>query len=691
MTLRHLGGQRAESRGLFKRTFDIRSAKIIDKDKRIVEFTASSEYAADRWGEKEILSHDEGAIRLERLRAVGACHTDHDPTKPVAAIDKVEVRNKQLVITARFGRTAIANDAWMNVEDGIYRGVSAMYAIHKVAIDEDANTYTATDWEPYEVSFTTIPVDPTVGVGRADDALAVVWRSLIHPTPAAKAARSQESATMDKLLAKFPHLATQIRAAYAIGLGDDQVAQLCKELGSRSIETADESADESADEGEAAAPAKRNGARARQGADAADVKNGRNEAARIVRMAKTLGLDPEKYLGSETVDEAFDAMQRDYSKGKKEQQGEAPIVRADVIADGQQKAFDAASDALLFRFQRHDKTKSVDNDMRGRSVQELATDVAMALGHADAYRWTKQERAMWALGIRSGMSRRSAMYTSGHFVSYVLANYADKALLQAFNAYVPTYNIWAVERFVEDFKSYDGGDLDMGVLTEKAEGIPYPLMSLDEAGYVDKLGLFGGTIAFTLQAMVNDDLGAIDRKLGQTGTAGAQTMDREAYKKLMGFDYTAAGSETLAAPMGAAGNIDKARRDMAEVKGPGGVMLGKTPRYLIHPAGLRETAIQATQMAPGATVKNANTDLVPVNAPLLNDSSIDATNASASTYYLAADPASSDTVVVSRLTGWTAPRAFEKDGGATAQRVFLILLPLRATHAGKYGVRRVKA
>src|SRR5437868_4427673 len=77
--------------------------------------------------------------------------------------------NKRLFVDVKFFKTLRAEEVSAMVDGGM-RNVSLMYRIHVVEEDVKKQRFTITDWEPYEVSAEPIPADPTVGVGRAQEA-----------------------------------------------------------------------------------------------------------------------------------------------------------------------------------------------------------------------------------------------------------------------------------------------------------------------------------------------------------------------------------------------------------------------------------------------------------------------------------------------------------------------------------------
>jgi HK97 family phage major capsid protein len=142
----------------------------VDQEARTVELAFASEVPYERhWG-IEVLQIRDGAIRLDRLRTGGPLLMDHNPIDQVGVVEAVRVGTDRIArATVRFGRGARAQEVFQDVVDGIRTHVSVGYRIHEMELDSEKDgvpTYRVTDWEPFEVSITSTPLDPTVGVGR---------------------------------------------------------------------------------------------------------------------------------------------------------------------------------------------------------------------------------------------------------------------------------------------------------------------------------------------------------------------------------------------------------------------------------------------------------------------------------------------------------------------------------------------
>lgn len=163
-------------------------------------FPASSEAPVERgWGE-EILSHEASAIRLDRVkRGAMPLLFNHNWDDPIGVIDNARIESGRMVVDAHLFKTERAAEVGQMVAGGL-RNVSVGYRIHVVEEDVKKARYTATDWEPYEVSIVTVPADPSVGIGRADrgEELEVrVVRPVSRATNAATAAGESSMSNTD--------------------------------------------------------------------------------------------------------------------------------------------------------------------------------------------------------------------------------------------------------------------------------------------------------------------------------------------------------------------------------------------------------------------------------------------------------------------------------------------------------------
>lgn len=174
------------------RTAEISSVQVRKTDDGVTRFSMSlsSEYPVDRFWGTEILSHDKGAVRLDRAKS-GAMPLlwNHNADDPVGMVDGCSISGKRLMIEGTFFTTQRAQDVAAMVAGGL-RNVSVGYRIHAVEENVDEDQFTVTDWEPYEGSIAPVPADPTVGNGRAAGEAYEV-RHIRKPPPEPAAAGTQ--------------------------------------------------------------------------------------------------------------------------------------------------------------------------------------------------------------------------------------------------------------------------------------------------------------------------------------------------------------------------------------------------------------------------------------------------------------------------------------------------------------------
>lgn len=164
-------------------------------------FPASSETPVERWFGEEVLSHDRKSVRLDRAKG-GAMPLlfNHNFDDPIGVIDSARIEGGRLLVDAHLFSTERGNEVATMLDGGL-RNVSIGYRINTIEEDKKASRFTATDWEPYEVSIVTVPADPTVGIGRklGGEEMAVrMVRAAVatDPTTTAQNADTREEKTM---------------------------------------------------------------------------------------------------------------------------------------------------------------------------------------------------------------------------------------------------------------------------------------------------------------------------------------------------------------------------------------------------------------------------------------------------------------------------------------------------------------
>jgi len=144
----------------------------INEDTRTVRMAISSEEPVMRSFGMEVLEHSEEAMDLSFLQSGRApLLLDHDPEKQVGVIESVSLDSsaRRLRATVRFGKGALAREAFDDVTDGIKANVSIGYSVNKME-RKGKDTYVVKSFRIHEASLVSIPADVTVGVGRSSEA-----------------------------------------------------------------------------------------------------------------------------------------------------------------------------------------------------------------------------------------------------------------------------------------------------------------------------------------------------------------------------------------------------------------------------------------------------------------------------------------------------------------------------------------
>jgi HK97 family phage major capsid protein len=236
-----------------------------DNEDLVVGMAFSSEEPAERWWGIEILDHGDKSIRLERLNDGAPLLYNHNPSDQRGVHEPGTMQvGKDRVLRGKV-RIAPVDDVTRStiarIEKRILTKASIGYRLHKVVeqstkksgeqvervldgalferlideletkggrperrmfqrsldaaagaldrADDDEPVYRVMDWEPLENSLVTIPLDNTVGIGRAADSL----KHVAGTSPAAKSAVSNATIRSDKKMKTEAELAAERDAA----------------------------------------------------------------------------------------------------------------------------------------------------------------------------------------------------------------------------------------------------------------------------------------------------------------------------------------------------------------------------------------------------------------------------------------------------------------------------------------------
>jgi HK97 family phage major capsid protein len=123
----------------------------------------------------EVLGHAPENINMEFMQSGRApLLLDHDMKQQIGVIEKFKLDQtaKRTIAVVRFGKSALAEEVFRDVVDGIRMNISVGYRVDKMErYNKDDETYYRASWTPMEISSVSIPADASrlVGVGRSED------------------------------------------------------------------------------------------------------------------------------------------------------------------------------------------------------------------------------------------------------------------------------------------------------------------------------------------------------------------------------------------------------------------------------------------------------------------------------------------------------------------------------------------
>ena len=147
---------------------------VVDEESRTVELSFSSESPVERVFGNEVLEHSDDAVDLERLNNAAPLLLEHDRSQQIGVVERayIDEEDKKGRAVVRFSKSALGQEIFQDVRDGIRSLVSVGYSVARFAkekAEEGLDTYRAVSWQPLEISLVSVPADASVGVGRSTE------------------------------------------------------------------------------------------------------------------------------------------------------------------------------------------------------------------------------------------------------------------------------------------------------------------------------------------------------------------------------------------------------------------------------------------------------------------------------------------------------------------------------------------
>jgi ATP-dependent protease ClpP protease subunit len=276
-----------------------------------------------------------------------------------------------------------------------------------------------------------------------------------------------------------------------------------------------------------------------------------------------------------------------------------------------------------------------------------------------------ESRGISTVGRSKSEMVAMAMHSTSDF-PLLFSNLASKSLDAAYNEEPHTWKALARQRNLPDFKQ--ASDLviagDSGLAPELLlEGGEYKKGTLKEASATWKLATYARKISISRQAIINDDLSALERVPEYLGRGFRRLESNLVWALISGNATVSVDSKALfhadhvntgTGVIGIAG-MNAAKKAMRKQTDIGGVTVNVTPDYLVVPSDLEATALQflyPTGYAPSALTGQAGPNVYAGAMQLIVEPRLDG---SAAQWYVAAGPSKMDGLVYGYLADEPGP------------------------------------
>ncbi|MBZ0138237.1 MAG: Mu-like prophage major head subunit gpT family protein, partial [Pseudorhodoplanes sp.] len=550
------------------------------------------------------------------------------------------IENGRGLARVRFSEREDVTPVWNDIRSGHIRAVSVGYQVQRYEITRPNNgpeLWRAVDWTPFEISAVPVGADPAAGFRSVDCLMPCVLDRDDATTPR----RTIMENAQTKPAAPDPNAAGDLALPGILDHKEDGLEQR-SQAEARPSKPA-QVATEPAVPMSAAPTADALIARAQE--------IERDRVSTIYDLATRLGLErafsDDLVKRNVGVDEArrviLDKVAETADRTRVFPHVSVPLGGRDERVTRR----DAVANALLHRYSPTLFPLSEPaREYRGMTLLELAREFLANAG-VNVRGFSRDEIATRALHSTSDFPE-------------ILSAVTNKTLRQAYDAYPRTFTAFCRQVLATDFKAMNRVQIgEAPQLLKVNESGEFKRGTIAESKESYRIETYGRVVGITRQVLINDDLDAFTRIPAMYGTAIA-TLESDVVWAIVTANAAMADGVALfhathknLAASGAAlsvTTVGDGRAAMAKQTGlDKKTVLNIRPSFLIVPAALELAAEQliAQNLVPAKTgdvVPQSIRTLTPISEPRLD-------NASATAWYLAANPAQIDTIEYAYLEG----------------------------------------
>lgn len=648
--------------GRFERfaVLDLREANL---ESRTVPASLSSESPVDRFFGREILVHDSDAVDLSRAGDGLPLLWNHNTDEPIGVVERIKIKDGKLRGVLRFSNNKKAIEVFNDVRDGFLKNISIGYQVNKFEEQANSNDIRVTGWTLLESSVVTVPADASVGINRSLSGFNEM--AYENHTPAVEVGTTDHSGAGNEPVTPIRQIDTNAVRAKAV-LDERNRLKEIDGIFANPIVPRDSVYD---------------------GIRAQALNEGWSADQTRKIVMETLGGEAEPVSNQGAVPDDVQV----FGIGRRSQPAESPANQPRPLGAGVRMGEDQTekfrngfTEAMLVKAGVLTDRKSIDGARAGGFVGKRL--IVLAGDYCRMHGINTQAMDDDAVAARA-LTYRAAGQTTSDFTN-ILANVANKSLLQGWEEAPETWQIWTRRGTLPDFKTAEisglsgftgldevpeDGDITYGKFTDRKETI--------------KLVSYAKKYRITRKLIINDDLRALSAIPRAMGRAGNRKVGDITYALLNGtgptlnqdstalFDTSSHKNYVAAATAPTVATLNTAAVAMAKQTDPNtSAVLNIQPRFLMVPKALESTArvLIAATYDPAGTAGTLPPNPFSGRYEVITDARLDGQTYGTAAWYLLADPNIFDTFEVAFLNGMAEPYMRENeewDGQGTSYLV----------------------